>query len=516
MQTAPTVVVLTGDPLTIGDVVAVARHGARVEMSATARERMRPARDLVERLDAEGEIAYGITTGFGALADVLIEPRHRAQLQRAVVLSHSAGLGASLDDEVVRGMTLLRARSLAAGRSGARAELVEAMAALINSGLRVAVPAHGSLGASGDLAPLAHVAAFLLGEGHGFDPRGDRAPARELLDAAGLSPVAVGVKEGLALINGTDGMTALLALAVHDLTALLVAADCCAAMSVEALLGTDRVFADEVVSLRPAEGQAASAANLRALLAGSDIVHSHRDSRHAVQDAYSLRCAPQVHGAARDIADFARATVERELAAVVDNPVVLADRGEVRSGGNFHGQALAYAADMCASVCADVAAISERRVDRLLDPSRSHGLPAFLTPEPGVNSGLMIAQYAAAALVARLRVAAAPFAVQSASTSAGQEDHVSMGWEAALRTRESVEDLRRVLAVETVAAAQALDLRHPLEPGAGTSALVRSLRAEVPVLTIDRVLTDDLHAAGEWLRSGEFRAAAQAAVGELR
>lgn len=513
---APDQVLLTGDPLTVEEVVAVARHAASVVLTPVARERMRPARELVERLDAAGEVAYGVTTGFGALADVLVEPEHRARLQRAVVLSHSAGMGEPLDDEVVRGMALLRARSLSAGRSGVRVELVEAILALLNARVRIAVPAHGSLGASGDLAPLAHVAAFLLGEGRGLDADGRPVPARELLEAAGLAPFEVGVKEGLALINGTDGMTALLALAVHDLDLLLVAADCCAAMSVEALLGTDRVFAEEVVALRPSNGQAASAANLCALLAGSDIVGSHRHSRHAVQDAYSLRCAPQVHGAARDVLAFARATVDRELAAVVDNPVVLADRGEVRSGGNFHGQALSYAADMCASVCADVAAMGERRVDRLLDPSRNHGLPAFLTPEPGVNSGLMIAQYTAAALVARLRALAAPFAVQSASTSAGQEDHVSMGWEGALRTRESVAHLRRVLAVEAVAAAQALDLRTPLQPGPGTGALRSSLRAGVPPLTVDRMLDDDLHVAEEWLRSGTFRMAAERAVGGLR
>ncbi|HET9051589.1 MAG TPA: histidine ammonia-lyase, partial [Candidatus Dormibacteraeota bacterium] len=454
-------------------------------------------------------------TGFGALADVVVDPRHRARLQRAVVLSHSAGLGDFLDDEVVRGMTLLRARSLAAGLSGVRPLLVEAMAAVLDSGLRVLVPEHGSLGASGDLAPLAHVAAFLLGEGSGLDAAGHLAPASSLLAEAGLRPVEIGAKEGLALINGTDGSAALLAIAVHDLDLLLVAADCAAALSVEALLATDRAFQEEIVSLRPSEGQARSAANLRALLTHSEIVASHRDSPHAVQDAYSLRCAPQVHGAARDAVAFARSTVDRELAAVVDNPIVLPDRGELRSGGNFHAQALAYAADLCASVCADIAAISERRVDRLLDPTRSRGLPPCLTPEPGVNSGLMITQYTAAGLVTRLRKAASPLAVESASTSAGQEDHVSMSWEAALRTRESVEDLRRVLAVEVVCGAQALDLRQPLRPGPATGALHASLRTAVPVLTVDRIVHHDLRAAEEWLRSGEFRAAAEAAAGRL-
>ena len=514
MQIAPPLP-LTGDPLRVEDVVAVARHGARVELTDAARERMRPARELVERLDASAEVAYGVTTGFGALADVIVDPRHRATLQRALIRSHSAGAGAALPPEVVRGMLLLRARTLCAGYSGVRAELVEAICALLDAGVVPLVPEHGSLGASGDLAPLAHAASCLLGEGWALGSRGEAIPAAEALEAAGLRPVTVGIKEGLALINGTDGMAAILVLAVTDLGELLAAADCAAAMSVEALFATDRVFAEEVVRLRPAPGQQDSARNLRALLHGSSIVAHHRQSRHAVQDAYSLRCAPQVHGAGRDALDFARATVERELAGVVDNPLVLVESGEIRSGGNFHGQALAYAADICASVCADVAAICERRIDRLLDPSRSHGLPAFLTPEPGVNSGLMIAQYTAAAMVAWLRHAATPLAVQSASTSAGQEDHVSMGFEAALRTRRSVQGLRTVIAVEMLCAAQALDLRAPLEPAAGTGALRASLRRHVPVLTVDRAVGDDLSATEAWLATGEWRAALLPRVGEL-
>ena len=508
-------VVLTGAPLAIADVVAVARGGARVEVDPAAPRRMRPARDLVERLDASGEVAYGVTTGFGALADVVVDPAHRAGLQRALIRSHSAGSGDPLPAEVVRGMLLLRARTLCAGLSGVRPELVDAIAALLNAGVVPLVPEHGSLGASGDLAPLAHAAACLLGEGWAVGADGDPVPAADALAAAGLAPVVVGVKEGLALINGTDGMATLLALAVHDLEAILVAADCAAAMSVEALLGTDRVFAEEIVRLRPSPGQAASGANLRALLAESPIVADHRATRHAVQDAYSLRCTPQVHGAARDAVGFARATVERELATIVDNPLVFVDAGEIRSGGNFHGQALAYAADLCASVCADVAAIAERRVDRLLDPARSHGLPPFLTTEPGVNSGLMIAQYTAAALVAALRHAASPFAVQSASTSAGQEDHVSMGYEAALRTRRSVAQLRTVVAVELVCASQALDLRTPLVPGPGTAAVRASVRERVDTLTADRIVAGDIAAVDALLRDGAWRSAAEARVGPL-
>ena len=371
-------------------------------------------------------------------------------------------------------------------------------------------------GASGDLAPLAHAALCLLGEGWVAGPGGAAEPAAPALAAAGLEAVTVEPKEGLALINGTDAMAATLAMAVADVEALLVAADCACAMSVEALLATESAYDEEVVALRPAPGQQSSAANLRLLLSGSPLVASHRASHHAVQDAYSLRCAPQVHGAARDLCAVARTTVERELAAVVDNPLVLVDRGEVVSSGNFHGQGLAYAADMLASLCADLAAISERRVDRLLDPARSRGLPAFLSPDPGVNSGLMIAQYTAAACVVGLRAAATPLAVQSVAASAGQEDHVSMGWTAALRTRRSVAELRRVLAVEAVAAAQALEQRAPLRPGAATAALTGSLRARVTPLAEGRFLAADLAAADAWLASDEWRDAVVQVIGELR
>ncbi len=387
------------------------------------------------------------------------------------------------------------------------------MAALLNSGLVPWVPEHGSLGASGDLAPLAHATACLLGEGWVWDGSA-RQPAGDALAARGLVPISVGPREGLALINGTDGMSALLAFAVADLDDLLRAADVIAAMSVEALLGTTRAFAANAVALRPAPGQAASAANLCALLADSTMVASHRESHHAVQDPYSLRCTPQVHGAARDVLAFARACVERELEAVVDNPMVL--DGEVVSGGNFHGQALAYAADMLASVCADLASISERRLDRMLDPARSRGLPAFLTPNPGLNSGLMISQYTAAAIVVELRATAAPIAVHSMSTSAGQEDHVSMGFTAAMRTRRSVASLRRVLAAELVAAAQALELRAPLRPGPATAAVVRSLRQRVAHLDDDRVLAGDLEEAVEWLRRRGWREALPAVTDTLR
>ena len=448
-------IVLDGTPLTIADVVAVARGRARVEVGDEARRKMAPSRDVVEALNRDESVAYGVTTGFGALADRVVSPEDRIALQERVVLSHASGMGAPIDAEIVRAMLLLRARTLCAGYSGVRSTLPEALVTLVNSDLVPWIPEHGSLGASGDLAPLAHAAACLLGEGWVWDGA-VRRPAREALPEHGINFINLASREGLALINGTDGMSAVMLLAVVDLGELLIAADIIAAMSVEALLGTATAFGEQVVALRPSPGQMASGANLRALLADSPLVASHRASRHAVQDPYSLRCVPQVHGAAREVHDFARRCVERELSAVVDNPMVIGD--EMISGGNFHGQALAYAADMLASVCADIASISERRLDRLLDSSRSRGLPAFLTPNPGLNSGLMIAQYSAAAIVGDLRAAATPLAVQSASTSAGQEDHVSMGFGAAMRTRRSVDLLRMVLAAELVAAAQALEL----------------------------------------------------------
>jgi histidine ammonia-lyase len=502
---------IDGSPLAIEDVVRVARHREAVSLAESVRERMAGSRAVVERADAEGAVVYGVTTGFGALADRAVDPADRAALQRAVVLSHAAGMGRRLDDEVVRGMMLLRARTLAAGLSGVRYELVESLVGLLASGLVPWVPQHGSLGASGDLAPLAHIACVLLGEGFVAGDGDAQLPATAALRAAQLEPAVVGPKEGLALINGTDAMATILALAVHDVEALLSAADCACAMSVEALLGTARAYDEAVVQLRGSPGQADSASNLRALLEGSPLVASHRASHHAVQDAYSLRCAPQVHGAGRDAVAFCRQTVEYELASVVDNPVVL--DGEVISAGNFHAQGLAYAADLLASVCADIAAISERRVDRLLDPARSRGLPAFLSPNPGLNSGFMIAQYTAAALVAQLRAGASPIAVLSASTSAGQEDHVSMGWTAALRTRRCVADLRRVLAVEMVAAAQALEMRRPQRPGPATAALLAGLRERVPRLEQDRPLAGDLAAADGWLAEGGWRAVVESACG---
>jgi histidine ammonia-lyase len=482
-------VVLRSEGLTRDDVVAVARGGAWVELSDEAVAAMAATRARVEALAASGEPIYGISTGFGGLATRWIPPADRTRLQRSLIASHAAGMGDPVEPEVTRAMVLLRARTLATGVTGARPELAAALLRLLNGGELPDVPEFGSLGCSGDLAPLAHV-------------------------ALGLD-VELEAKEGLALVNGTDGMLGMLVLACADLAALLRAADVAAAMSVEGLLGTDRPFAADLVGLRPHPGQQRSAANIAALLAGSAIVASHRTDDPRVQDAYSLRCAPQVHGAARDALAFAEVCADRELASAIDNPVVLAD-GRVESVGNFHGAPLAHACDLLAIVVADVAAMSERRTDRFLDPARSHGLPPFLAHEPGVDSGLMIAQYTAAALVAECRRLAVPASADSIPTSAMQEDHVSLGWSAARKLRTALGHLARVLAVELVTAARGLDLRAPLAPATATAAVRDALRAGgVGAPGPDRPLAPELAAAAELVGDGTVVAAAESAGGPL-
>jgi histidine ammonia-lyase len=482
-------------------VVAVARHGEPVEIAATAVATMRRARAAVDDLAASGQPVYGVSTGFGALATAFIPAAERAALQRALIRSHAAGVGPPVEVEVVRAMMLLRLRTLAMGVCGARAVVAEALAALLNASVTPVVPEHGSLGCSGDLAPLAHVALCLIGEGEATGPDGAALAGPAVMAAAGLDPLVLEAKEGLALVNGTDGMLGMLVLAAADTARLLATADIAAAMSVEALLGTDRAFAEELVALRPQQGQQRSAENLRRLLAGSPIVASHREGDPRVQDAYSLRCAPQVVGAGRDALDYVDRVVLRELDAAIDNPVVLAS-GEVASNGNFHGAPLALAADFLAVALAPVGAISERRLDRLLDSTRSHGLPPFLAAEPGVDSGLMLAQYTAAALVAENRRLAVPASADSIPTSAMQEDHVSMGWAAARKLRAVLANLGRILAIEITAAARALDLRAPLSPAAGTGAVVARLRAEVPGAGSDRFLAPEMAAAERLVAEG--------------
>ena len=509
-----TPVALGATPVSRGDVVVVARERARVTLTDEARAAMAASASIVERLARSTRPVYGVSTGFGALATTIIPPDRREEMQRALVRSHAAGMGAPVEREVVRAMLFLRARTLALGRSGARPLVAETILALLNADLVPVVPEHGSLGASGDLAPLAHCALALIGEGEVDDREGRRRPAAEALAEAGIVPLVLGVKEGLALVNGTDGILGMLVLALHDLRALLRALDVTAAMSVEALLGTDRAFADDLLALRPQPGQQASGANLRRLLEASPIMETHREDDPRVQDAYSLRCAPQVHGAARDAVTYAETVAEHELASAIDNPMVLPD-GRVESCGNFHGAPLGYACDLLAIAVADVGSMSERRTDRILDSTRSFGLPPFLADEAGVNSGLMLSQYTQAAMVADNRRLAVPASVDSLPTSAMQEDHVSMAWGAARKLRVATRNLRRIVAVELVCAGRALDLRAPIEPAPGTKAAVAALRTSVPGPGPDRYLAPELAAAEACIEAGRLLDAVEAAVGPL-
>ncbi len=464
-------------------------------------------RTLVELLADDPQPHYGISTGFGALATTFIVPERRRQLQASLIRSHAAGTGPEVEGEVVRALMLLRLQTLASGRTGVRREVVETYAGMLDAGITPIVREYGSLGCSGDLAPLSHVALAAMGEGDVRVGGGDPVPAAEALAAASLTPLVLREKEGLALINGTDGMLGMLLLAIDDLSMLLDTADVAAAMSVESQLGTDAVFAADLMALRPQLGQAASAENLRRMLAGSPLMASHRDPSVCtrVQDAYSLRCSPQVHGAARDTLEHARLIATRELAATVDNPVITLD-GRVESNGNFHGAPIAAVLDFLAISVADVASISERRTDRALDAARSNGLPPFLADEVGVDSGLMIAQYSAAGIVSELKRLAVPASVDSIPSSAMQEDHVSMGWAAARKLRRAVDGLTRVLAIELITAARALDLRAPLAPAARTADARAVVRTAAGGPGPDRFLSPEIEGVVELVAAGAVAA----------
>jgi histidine ammonia-lyase len=479
-----------------------------VVLDPAARAQVEEVRRHIDALAASETPAYGISTGFGALATRHIPPALRTQLQKSLIRSHAAGMGPAVEREVVRALMFLRAKTLASGVTGVRPVVLETMLAVLNAGITPVVREYGSLGCSGDLAPLAHCALVLMGEGEAEGPDGVVRPVPELLDEAGISSVVLAEKEGLALINGTDGMLGQLLLAIADLHELLDVADVTAALSVEALLGTDQVFLPELhTPLRPHPGQAVSADHMLRVLSDSPMVASHREGDTRVQDAYSLRCAPQVAGAARDTVEYAHLVASRELAAAIDNPVVLPD-GRVSSNGNFHGAPVGYVLDFLAIAVADLSSIAERRTDRLLDPARSHGLPAFLADDPGVDSGMMIAQYTQAGLVSDNKRLAVPASVDSIPSSAMQEDHVSMGWHAARKLRKAVDNLRRVLAVELVAACRGLELRAPLEPGPAASRVLAVLRTAVPGPGTDRFLSPELEAAEELIRSGAVLKAA--------
>ena len=500
------------DALSRADVLAIARQDAPIELTADARAAVEAARTHIEDLAGAETPTYGISTGFGALATRHIPPDRRAQLQRSLIRSHAAGAGDPVEREVVRALMLLRLKTLASGHTGVRPSTVDTLAGMLNAGIVPVVHEYGSLGCSGDLAPLSSVALALMGEGQVHDATGTIRPAAEALAAADLKPVELAEKEGLALINGTDGMLGMLVMACADLNRLLDIADLTAAMSVEALLGTDRVFAADLQALRPHPGQAASAARMLRLLAGSAIMDSHRGPDcNRVQDAYSLRCAPQVHGAARDTVTHAELVADRELASAIDNPVVL-DDGRVESNGNFHGAPVAYVLDFLAIAVADVAGMAERRTDRMLDVARSHGLPPFLADDPGVDSGHMIAHYTQAAIVSECKRLAVPASVDSIPTSAMQEDHVSMGWSAARKLRKAIDGLNTVLAIELLTAARALDLRAPLAPAPATAAAVAALRETVQGPGPDRHLAPEIAAAAQLVRSGALNAAVDAVL----
>jgi histidine ammonia-lyase len=514
-MTVTAAISLTGDDLAVEDVWSVAVAGARAELSEAARGKLRAAREVVERalVEAPGEHTYGVNTGFGRFVERTIPAELAEELQLRLLRSHACGVGEPYPDEVVRGAMALRANALAKGYSGARVETVELLLACLNAGLVPFVPSRGSVGASGDLAPLAHLALPLVGEGWA-SVDGERLSGADALARVGLEPLRLGVKEGLSLINGTQFVSAVGALAVVRARRLAKAADIACALSLEALQGSRGAFRPEIQALRPFAGQVDSAANVVRLLEGSAIIEAHRWC-DKVQDAYSLRCAPQVHGASRGLIEYAERTVAVELNAATDNPLVFVEEGELVSNGNFHGQPLGFALDALAMGVAELANISERRVERLTNPSLSEGLPAFLTPDGGLNSGFMIPQYVAAALVSENKVLAHPASVDSIPTSAGQEDHVSMGNASALKCWQVLGNCERALAIELLAGAQGVEFLAPLEPGGGSRAARAAIRGLSAALVEDRPLAPDIERVAEAIRSGELVAAVEERVGAL-
>jgi len=493
-------VVVDGGPLTPDEVADVALGQATARADDLLSERLAPARRVVEDAVDSGDVVYGITTGFGALATTPIGRAQTEALQYNLLRSHATGVGQPVSDEIVRAMLLLRARTLSQGHSGVRPIIVEKLLEMLNKGYLPVVPSHGSVGASGDLAPFAHLALPLIGEGRVRVDGEIRAVAE-----VDFQPIEILTKEGLSLLNGTEGMSAMGAVSLRHGLNLVRAANIAAALSVEALLGSARPFRPQIHALRPHRGQVAAAAEIAELLQGSEIVASHRDDfEHAVQDAYSLRCAPQVHGAVTDTLMHMHDVLAVEMGSVVDNPIVLPETGEVLSGGNFHGQPLAFVLDFAAIALSELGSISERRTDRMLDPARSQGLPPFLAANPGVESGYMITQYLQAALVAENRVLAHPASVDSIPTSGGQEDHVSMGWGAGKKLSEIIDNVRMVLAVEIMCAVQAIEYRAPLKPAPRTRQITDQVRALVSPLTSDRASSDDIESIAGLIARGDL------------
>jgi histidine ammonia-lyase len=502
--------------VTFSDVINVARNDAKVILSDEAVAAINRARKFIDQYATGGIPVYGVSTGFGALANRHIDVKDRTQLQKSLIRSHAAGVGPAVEREVVRALMFLRLRTMASGRTGVRIEVAQIYADLLNAGITPVVPEFGSLGCSGDLAPLSHCALATMGEGKVHDSHGNEMASLDALNASGITPIELEAKEGLALINGTDGMLGMLIMACADLASLCTVADITAAMSIEGLLGTDRVFAPELhAPLRPQVGQAVSAANIYSLLQNSGIVSSHVENDSRVQDAYSLRCAPQVNGAVRDTVEHASTIAGRELQSTIDNPVVLPD-GRVESNGNFHGAPVGYVLDFLAIAAADLGSMSERRTDRALDHHRSAGLPPFLAHDPGVDSGLMIAQYTQAGLVSENKRLAVPASVDSIPSSAMQEDHVSMGWSAARKLRKVIENLSRILAIELVTAARAIEFRSALQPSPAAANVIRTLRTVVPGVGPDRWLSPELESAVSLVQSGKIESAAREIVKDLR
>ncbi|HEY3070678.1 MAG TPA: histidine ammonia-lyase [Gaiellaceae bacterium] len=510
-----TAVSLNGDDLTVDDVWAVAVEGVHATLSDAGRDKMRAARELVERAasGAAGEHTYGINTGFGRFVEKTIPPELSQELQLRLLRSHACGVGEPYPDEVVRAAMVLRANTLAKGYSGARVETVELLLECLNRGVLPFVPSRGSVGASGDLAPLAHLALPLVGEGWAIVD-GERIPGADALAQVGLEPVSLQAKEGLSLVNGTQFMGAVGALALVRARRVSKTADIACALSLEALQGSRVSFQPEIHALRPLRGQRESAANVVQLLGGSAIIEAHRWC-DKVQDAYSLRCAAQVHGASRDLLHYAEETIAVELNSATDNPLVFVEQGELVSNGNFHGQPVAFALDAAAIALAEFASISERRVERLVNPSLSDGLPAFLTRDGGLNSGFMIPQYVAAALVSENKVLCHPASVDSIPTSAGQEDHVPMGNASALKCWTVLGNVERALAIELLAASQGVEFLAPLEPGAGARAAHDFIRTISPSVHEDRPLAPDIERVAEAIRSGELVEAVEREAGEL-
>jgi histidine ammonia-lyase len=498
---------LDGQPLSLTEIESVA-GGAQVALAPSAQTRVSESRTLIEQIVAAGETVYGVNTGFGKLSDVRVAPDRLAELQINLVRSHAGGIGQPLSQEEARAMLALRANVLAKGFSGVRVELVQLLVALLNAGVHPVIPEKGSVGASGDLAPLAHLALVAIGEGEAFY-RGERIPGGEALRRAGIEPVQLTAKEGLALLNGTQAMTAVGALAVARAQRVARLADLAGAMSLESLMGTPAAFDERIHRARPHPGQIAAAAHLVHLLAGSEIRESHRDHDPRVQDAYCLRCMPQVHGAVRDVLSHVAGVLETEAGSATDNPLIFpegAGRGQVISGGNFHGAPLAYAFDYAALAVTDLCSITERRIDRLLNPDINEGLPAFLSPDPGLSSGFMIAQIVAAALINECQVLSHPSSTGSIPTDGGKEDHVSMGMTGALKLRQIVDHAERILAIELMCAAQALEFRRPLRSSQPIERAHAVVREVVPRLEKDRVLSSDIEAVAVAIRGGKLDA----------